>query len=101
MLGPVDLAWVGTTLAIGFGCKFADYQATITLSLALTLTLTLTLTRRGAVHAAHILLVLVQLCVTIGAFSTTIFLRQCRGALAHGLREKGIDFDGAYSMPQT
>jgi hypothetical protein len=27
VLGPVDLAWVGTTLAIGFGCKFADYQA--------------------------------------------------------------------------
>ena len=52
-------------------------------------------------HAAHVLLVLVQLFVTIGAFSTTIFLRQCRGALAHGLREKGIDFDGAHSMAQT
>ena len=52
-------------------------------------------------HAAHVLLVLVQLFVTIGAFSTTIFLRQCRGALAHGLREKGIDFDGAYRMAQT
>ena len=49
-------------------------------------------------HAAQVLLVLVQLFVTIGAFSTTIFLRQCRGALAHGLRDKGIDFDGAYSM---
>jgi hypothetical protein len=72
-----------------------------TLTLALTLTLTLTLNRRGAVHAAHVLLVLVQLFVTIGAFSTTIFLRQCRGALAHGLREKGIDFDGAHSMAQT
>ena len=64
----------------------------------LPLPLHLTLTRRGAVHAAQVLLVLVQLFVTIGAFSTTIFLRQCRGALAHGLRDKGIDFDGAYSM---
>ena len=27
VLGPVDLAWVGTTLALGFGCKLADYQA--------------------------------------------------------------------------
>ena len=34
--------------------------------------------RRGAVHTVHILLVLVQLFVTIGAFTATIFLRQVR-----------------------
>ena len=52
-------------------------------------------------HTVHILLVLVQLFVTIGAFTATIFLRQCIGALARGLREKGIDFDGACNMAPT
>jgi len=56
--------------------------------------------RRGAVHVAYAALVLLQLCVTVGAFATPIFIRQCRGALAQGLRAHGIDFDGSYNMVQ-
>ena len=78
-------------------------------------------------HIVHVLLVSCSL-VTIGAFTATIFLRQVRvrvrvssnpnpnpnpnpnrdhlptavrRCLARGLREKGIDFDGACNMAPT